>query len=257
MKITPLEIRQKSFEKEFRGYDKDEVDAFLMSLSHEWERHTESQKDLKRQLVTADMELKKLREVESSLFKTLKTAEDTGANLIDQANKSAELHLRETHLKTEALMHEAKNKAKSIIEEAQYQANRIVDELDEEVRKLEHKHRQLEDVRETMLADLKSISNGVLERVNKMDNDPKRFVAEDLVHKSKQAAYNMKAMLSEPTTLFDLSGKGESLAPEVVPQVEMSETDEIRKMEKLTHKDDKTMGGTSVPIKDKYFSEKK
>ena len=29
MKVTPLEIRKKSFEKVFRGYDKDEVNAFL------------------------------------------------------------------------------------------------------------------------------------------------------------------------------------------------------------------------------------
>ena len=38
MKITPLEIRQKNFEKKLRGYDKDEVSAFLLSLSNEWER---------------------------------------------------------------------------------------------------------------------------------------------------------------------------------------------------------------------------
>ena len=38
MKITPIEIRQKTFEKVFRGYDKEEVQAFLQSLSQEWER---------------------------------------------------------------------------------------------------------------------------------------------------------------------------------------------------------------------------
>ena len=28
MRITPLDIRQKTFEKNFRGYDKDEVNGF-------------------------------------------------------------------------------------------------------------------------------------------------------------------------------------------------------------------------------------
>ena len=32
MNITPLEIRQKEFEKGFRGYDKDEVKAFFLFL---------------------------------------------------------------------------------------------------------------------------------------------------------------------------------------------------------------------------------
>ena len=41
MKITPLEIRQKSFEKVFRGYDKDEVAAFLQILGSEWEKSSD------------------------------------------------------------------------------------------------------------------------------------------------------------------------------------------------------------------------
>jgi cell division initiation protein len=33
MRVTPLEIRQKTFEKNFRGYQTDEVNAFLLTLS--------------------------------------------------------------------------------------------------------------------------------------------------------------------------------------------------------------------------------
>ena len=47
MKITPLEIRQKAFEKALRGYDKDEVNAFLLSLSQEWERALDDTKELR------------------------------------------------------------------------------------------------------------------------------------------------------------------------------------------------------------------
>ena len=111
MKITPLEIRQKSFEKKLRGYDKDEVSAFLLSLSNEWERVLDENKEYKIKLDQAQKEVQKLREVESSLFKTLKTAEDTGANLIDQANKTAELHMKEVQMNADALMSEAKSKA--------------------------------------------------------------------------------------------------------------------------------------------------
>ena len=42
MKITPLEIRQKEFAKQMRGYDKEGVDAFLQSLSNESSRWRES-----------------------------------------------------------------------------------------------------------------------------------------------------------------------------------------------------------------------
>ena len=74
MKITPLEIRQKTFEKIFRGYDKDEVNAYLQSLSMEWERMLEENKKLELKIENLVEEVNKLRDLESSLFKTLKTA---------------------------------------------------------------------------------------------------------------------------------------------------------------------------------------
>lgn len=42
--LTPLEIRQQTFETTFRGYNREHVDAFLTVLSQEWERlHIELQ----------------------------------------------------------------------------------------------------------------------------------------------------------------------------------------------------------------------
>jgi len=74
MKVTPLEIRQKTFERTLRGYDKDEVNAFLLSLSQEWERMKDEVKELKMKFENSEREVSKLREVETSLFRTLKTA---------------------------------------------------------------------------------------------------------------------------------------------------------------------------------------
>ena len=65
MKITPIEIRQKSFEKTFRGFEKDDVNAFLLSLSKEWERIQEENKHLNFRLENSQKEVEKLREVES------------------------------------------------------------------------------------------------------------------------------------------------------------------------------------------------
>ncbi|MBS1559644.1 MAG: DivIVA domain-containing protein, partial [Bacteroidetes bacterium] len=136
MKITPLEIRQKTFERTLRGFDKDEVNAFLQSLSQEWERMLDEGKELKIKLEATEREVNKLREVESSLFKTLKTAEDTGANVIDQANKTAELILRENQLNADALINEAKTRAKNTIEEAEAISKQMLAEMEERLKTL-------------------------------------------------------------------------------------------------------------------------
>ncbi len=172
MNITPLEIRQKEFEKGFRGYDKDEVKAFLNSLSIEWERMNDQCKELKYKLEAAENEVKKLREVENSLFKTLKTAEDTGANMIEQATKTAELHMKETEMKADALMSEAKNRAKSIIEDAENKARTIVDDMEDEIRQLEQVYRSLDANKTSLMSDLKMLAEDIITKIGRHEDFP-------------------------------------------------------------------------------------
>ena len=72
MRITPLEIRQHTFTKSFRGYDSESVDGFLLSLSQEWERISEDMRQTKFNLEVAEREILRMKEIENSLFKTLK-----------------------------------------------------------------------------------------------------------------------------------------------------------------------------------------
>ena len=95
MKITALDIRQKTFEKSFRGVDKDEVQAFLNTISQQWERLGDENRELRLKLEHAQQDVQKMREVESSLYRTLKTAEDTGNNITEQAQRDAALRVRE------------------------------------------------------------------------------------------------------------------------------------------------------------------
>ncbi len=188
MKITPLEIRQKDFEKKLRGYDKDEVQAFLQSLSNEWERMLDSEKELRIKLQQAEKEVQKLREVESSLYKTLKTAEDTGTNLVNQANKAADLHMKETQMKAEAMLSESKNKAKAIIEQAEQEAKDIINEVQEGVKELERNHRMIESHRDNLIKDLMILASDLVERVEKTDKQKGDFKLQDQIKRVRNLA---------------------------------------------------------------------
>ena len=186
MKITPLEIRQKTFEKAFRGLDKDEVNAFLLSLSHEWERMVDDNKNSKIKLEQAEKEVQKLREVENTLFRTLKTAEDTSASVIDQANKTAELHMREVQMSSDGLMNEAKRSARIIIENADEKAREILEEMQKEVKEIEENYRIIENQRDNMISQLKLLSGDVMEKVNKLHNQKGGFGIEGHLKKVKE-----------------------------------------------------------------------
>lgn len=174
MKVTPLEIRQKTFEKGFRGYEKEEVDAYLLTLSVEWEKMQEDLREQRLKIDSLDREVHKMREVESSLYKTLKTAEDTGTHVVEQANKSAELILREAQMNADALLNDAKYKTKNLIEEAEVKVKTMVEDAKDAVKIAKREIQEVESIKENMLIELRGIANETLEKVTKVAGKSKK-----------------------------------------------------------------------------------
>ncbi|WP_158858809.1 DivIVA domain-containing protein [Lunatibacter salilacus] len=171
MKITPLDIRQKTFEKQIRGYDKDEVSSFLIYLSQEWEKVMEEKNMLQMKYEQADKESRKLREIEDSLFKTLKTAEDTGASIIEHANKTADLILKEAQMNADLMESDSKGKARNLLEQAENQSREIIEDLKDEVRSLVDSYSFLVNQRESILKNIKNLANDTLENVRQNQDE--------------------------------------------------------------------------------------
>ncbi len=186
MKITPLEIRQKAFEKNFRGYNQDEVNAFLQTLSQEWERVMDEGKELRIKFEAAEREVLKLREVEVSLFKTLKTAEDTGANVIEQARQAADLSMRESQLKADAMLNEAKVKARNTMEESEVKSKQTLAEMEDRLKAMVENYKKLESTRDELLLELKRISQDTIERVERIKNSQRSFDADQHVSQARK-----------------------------------------------------------------------
>ncbi len=153
--------------------DKEEVNAFLLTLSQQWEKLLDENKDLRMKLDSAHRETQKLREVESSLYKTLKTAEDTGNSILEQANKSSELKVREAELKANELLSQARSQAQQVLEDAKKQSEKMVADMQREVKDLEQDYQRLEGYLDTMVRDLKNLANDALEKVEKTKAKPK------------------------------------------------------------------------------------
>ena len=207
MNITPLEIRQKEFEKGFRGYDKEDVKAFMNSLSIEWERLNEQCKELKYKLEASEKEVQKLREVENSLFKTLKTAEDTGANMIEQATKTAKLHMKETEMRADALMSEAKNRAKNIIEDAENKSRQIIDDMEDEIRQLEQVFRSLDANKTSLMSDLKMLADDILTKIGRHEEFPADI--KQHVKKGKELSREVNDKTEEPIDVDQIIAENE------------------------------------------------
>lgn len=126
--ITPIEIRQHSFRKKtLGGYDIEEVQQFLASLSLDWEKMIEENRRLRTELDKVQAGYNSLKEVEGMLQKTLHQAEQSTKDTLENARKRAGLIVNEAEAKSREIVREGVAQRQSIDREI----NDLCDRRDE------------------------------------------------------------------------------------------------------------------------------
>lgn len=149
MQFTPIDIRNKEFRKSMRGYNCDEVDKFLESLSKDYEGVFTENFELKEKAQHFEAELGHYKNLENTLQQTMVLAQQTAEETKLTARREAELMIRQA---------EEENKRK--LSEAQEKWAEIQEEIEELIRK-----------RELIRTQLKSFLNAQLELAASYDGD--------------------------------------------------------------------------------------
>ncbi len=117
MRITPLDIQQKQFPMKFRGFDVEEVYAFMEVIREEMEELLRENASLKEGAQRSDNQIREYRDMESTLRETLMTAQQMVEDYKINARKEAELFIREAELRAESMLKEAQEKVIKIHED--------------------------------------------------------------------------------------------------------------------------------------------
>ncbi|MDZ7659896.1 DivIVA domain-containing protein [Fodinibius sp.] len=107
MKLTALEIKQQEFDKSLRGYDKDEVQAFLNLMSNEWEHMVAKNRELEKRIDELEEKLKHYERVEEALHETLQTAKESAEQKLSGARKDARNKIEKAEMEAESIIREA------------------------------------------------------------------------------------------------------------------------------------------------------
>jgi cell division initiation protein len=99
MRITPHDIRQQQFSsKMLKGYDPQEVDAFLDDVAEDYEAVLKEVQLLKEQIAAHEDRARGVTDRERILQETLVTTQRLGEEMKNNARREAELILREAEL---------------------------------------------------------------------------------------------------------------------------------------------------------------
>lgn len=109
MRITPIDIRQQQFTlKLFRGFDVQEVDAFLEEVANDYEQLVKENAILKEQLAGLEERARGVGDREKMLQDTLVTTQRMAEELKENGRREAQLVVREAELQADKLLEETR-----------------------------------------------------------------------------------------------------------------------------------------------------
>lgn len=117
MPLTPIDIENKEFRKAVRGYNTEEVDKFLQSVSKEFEGSYSENFELREKLQRLEAELRQYKQLESTLQQTMVFAQQTAEDVKQAARHEAELLLRDAEQEKVKRLGEAGKKWEQVNEE--------------------------------------------------------------------------------------------------------------------------------------------
>ena len=167
MRLSPLEIKKQEFKTKMRGYDPQEVRAFLDMVSRDMEDTEREIRELYEKMEEMQRLLDHYREMEETIKSAMMTAQKAAEDMKENAQRESEL-----------IIEKARVQAQEIINEAREQHREIVESLEEKKRRLEDDISMLERKRRAILEDLYNTLNLHLSLVKEEFEKSKEYLKE-------------------------------------------------------------------------------
>lgn len=114
LKVTPLDLRQVRFRTAMRGFDRDEVAAFLLEVADDYEHALRDNDRLRNELIKMEAMLNQHRELEGSLRSTLMSAQKVADDMRETAGQEAARIVREAEGRVELQLQKAQARLEDI-----------------------------------------------------------------------------------------------------------------------------------------------
>ena len=137
MRLSPLIIKKQEFTKSLRGFDPEEVQAFLDKMASDVDLLLQENESLNEEVESLNQRVTEFQSIEKNLQDTLLKAQESSTKAIESSKKQTNL----------------------IIKEAEIKASQILESAKQEVNDIQNAVVNLREERDLIVAKLKSIVN--------------------------------------------------------------------------------------------------
>lgn len=117
MKITPIDIAHKSFNKKMFGLDENEVLDFMQNLAAQMEELIHERNSLKELVREKEIQLNEFKERDQILKSTIATASQMSDRLRSDAEREAKLIIADAQQKAEIIVRDSRDSLRKIYNE--------------------------------------------------------------------------------------------------------------------------------------------
>jgi len=114
MNLSPLFIKKQEFEKSMRGYNVEEVRAFLDKISSEMEGLLNQKEQLEGEVERLNREVEEFRQIEKKLQDDIQKTKETSAQTLELAKKQSTLIIKEAEVKASQMIQNAEEKVNAL-----------------------------------------------------------------------------------------------------------------------------------------------
>lgn len=147
--LTPIDIDNKEFTRQFKGYNVEEVDIFLDQISDDLEILMKEKKELESKLDELEKSVKQYQAVETTLQDTLIIAQKTAEDVKNVAKKEAE----------------------QIISSAQELSKQAIEEMNLSILKKKQSYEKIKQDQNIYKAKMESLLISQLELLSELDSE--------------------------------------------------------------------------------------
>lgn len=114
VELSPLDVLAKSFDKDWRGYNPQQVHEFLSQIAARLEELLRERGELKQQLLRVEQDLAQFKERESALQDALIAAQHSAEHTLEQAREDAQRIIDDGHTLATSLVEDAHARAQKV-----------------------------------------------------------------------------------------------------------------------------------------------
>lgn len=114
MKLSPLLIKKQEFTKSLRGFDSEEVQAFLDKIASDVDSLIQENESLKGEVESLNERVAEYRSIEKNLQSTLLKAQESSSKAFESSKKQTNLMMKEAEIKASQMLENARQEANDI-----------------------------------------------------------------------------------------------------------------------------------------------